>query len=160
MVRDRTNIIEQEEDEDSETAPEDSTDTTEQISSTSSTSASAAELTADSAASEREDHSQGTPHSGGDTDAPDDEPTQGAGEEEQSVNIREDWDASTYYIEPSLSDTLDDEFRKLRREMKREEEVIVEKHKHFFQAILEVGIEENLEDVVQKAREKAKQDTD
>jgi hypothetical protein len=78
---------------------------------------------------------------------------------EEEINIREDWDGSTYYIEPEQSDKLDDEFRQLKREMKREEGVIVEKHRHFFQAVLDVSIEENLDEVLQRAKQKAQKDT-
>jgi hypothetical protein len=87
--------------------------------------------------------------------------SEGAGETEaeaEEVNIREDWDGSTYYIKPEQADKLDDEFRTLKRQMKREEDVIVEKHKHFFRAVLDVSVEENLDRVLERAQELAKED--
>lgn len=81
-------------------------------------------------------------------------------EPDEEVNIREDWDGSTYYIKPEQSDKLDDEFRDLKRQMKREDEIIVEKYKHFFRAVIGVSIEENLDQVLQRARELAEEDAD
>jgi len=146
MVRDRTELLDEEEEEDSDEAVEQEEPEPDSGTSTS-------DNTEDGGTSIQETGSQAGGQEPSSTEAASEETA-----EEEEINIREDWDGSTYYIEPSQSDKLDDEFRQLKREMKREEGVIVEKHKHFFQAVLDVSIEENLDEVLQRAQQKARED--
>jgi hypothetical protein len=146
MPRDRTDLLDEEEEEDSNEDVE----------------AGGSEPESERSAPEPAE-SGGTPTQDG---GPQSETQSGNGTEsvaqepggEEDINIREDWDGSTYYIEPAQSDKLDSEFRTLKREMRREEGVIVEKHKHFFQAVLDISIEENLDEVLQRAEQKARED--
>ncbi|QLH82388.1 hypothetical protein [Halosimplex pelagicum] len=145
MVRDRTELLDEEEEDDSEAAEADTSESESETSTPESTESSKSP-TQDSGSQTGSQNRNGS------------EPATEEPGEEEEINIREDWDGSTYYIEPSQSDKLDDEFRTLKREMKREDGIIVEKHKHFFQAVLDISIEENLDEVLQRARQKARED--
>ena len=78
---------------------------------------------------------------------------------EDPLNIREDWDSATIYVEPEQSEDIEVTFTRLKKQLKREG-ITLEKNKHFYRAIFEVAFGEYREETKEKIRELAKQDTD
>lgn len=156
MVRDRTELLDEDEAEEEKAGSESAEPEQPEVEAEPEPSSESA-TTAASESEEQNSQSEeptGASDSSGEPQDADQEDSEPA----EKINIREDWDGSTYYIKPEQADKLDDEFRDLKRKMKREEDVIVEKHKHFFRAVIEVSIEDNLDEVLEKARELAEKD--
>ncbi|ELZ88811.1 hypothetical protein C453_01070 [Haloferax elongans ATCC BAA-1513] len=83
-----------------------------------------------------------------------------AGEaDDEPLNIREDWDSATIYVEPEQSEDIEITFTRLKKQLKREG-VTLEKNKHFYRGIFEVAFGEHQEETKEKIRELAKQDVD
>ena len=83
------------------------------------------------------------------TDEPDAEP----------LNIREDWDSATIYVEPEQSEDIEITFTRLKKQLKREN-VTLQKNKHFYRGIFEIAFGEHREETKEKIRELVKQDSD
>ena len=79
--------------------------------------------------------------------------------DEDPLNIREDWDSATIYVEPEQSEDIEVTFTRLKKQLKREG-ITLEKNKHFYRAIFEVTFGEYREETKEKIRELAKKDTD
>ena len=75
------------------------------------------------------------------------------------LNIREDWDSATIYVEPEQSEDIEVTFTRLKKQLKREN-VTLEKNKHFYRGIFEVAFGEHQEETKEKIRELAKEDVD
>ena len=75
------------------------------------------------------------------------------------LNIREDWDSATIYVEPEQSEDIEVTFTRLKKQLKRED-VTLEKNKHFYRGIFEVAFGEHQEETKEKIRELAKEDVD
>lgn len=75
------------------------------------------------------------------------------------LNIREDWDSATIYVEPEQSEGIEVTFTRLKKQLKREN-VTLEKNKHFYRGIFEVAFGEHQEETKEKIRELAKEDID
>jgi hypothetical protein len=73
------------------------------------------------------------------------------------LNIREDWDSATIYVEPEQSEDIEVTFTRLKKQLKREN-VTLEKNKHFYRGIFEVAFGEHQEETKEKIRELAKED--
>ena len=83
------------------------------------------------------------------TNGPDDEP----------LNIREDWDSATIYVEPKQSEDIEITFTRLKKQLKREN-VTLQKNKHFYRGIFEVAFGEHREETKEKIRELVREDVD
>ena len=79
------------------------------------------------------------------------------GSEDKPLNIREDWDSATIYIEPEQSEDIEIAFIRLKKQLKRES-ATPEKNKHFYRGIFEVAFGEHREETKERIRELAKQD--
>ncbi len=79
--------------------------------------------------------------------------------EDEPLNIREDWDSATLYVEPEQSEDIEVTFTRLKKQLKREG-IILEKNKHFYRAVFEIAFDEHREETKEKIRELAKQDRD
>lgn len=79
--------------------------------------------------------------------------------DDEPLNIREDWDSATIYVEPEQSEDIEVTFTRLKKQMKRES-VTLEKNKHFYRGIFEVAFGEHREETKEKIRELAKEDVD
>ncbi len=79
--------------------------------------------------------------------------------DDEPLNIREDWDSATIYVEPEQSEDIEVTFTRLKKQLKRED-VTLEKNKHFYRGIFEVAFGEHREETKEKIRELAKQDLD
>jgi len=79
--------------------------------------------------------------------------------DDEPLNIREDWDSATIYVEPAQSEEIEVTFTRLKKQLKRED-ITLEKNKHFYRGILEVAFGEHQEETKEKIRELAKQDQD
>ena len=79
--------------------------------------------------------------------------------DDEPLNIREDWDSATIYVEPEQSEDIEFTFTRLKKQLKREG-IILEKNKHFYRAIFEVAFSEYREETKEKIRELAKEDAD
>jgi len=79
--------------------------------------------------------------------------------DDEPLNIREDWDSATIYVEPEQSEDIEVTFTRLKKQLKRED-VTLEKNKHFYRGIFEVAFGEHREETKEKIRELAKQDAD
>ena len=79
------------------------------------------------------------------------------GSEDKRLNIREDWDSATIYIEPEQSEDIEIAFTRLKKQLKRESATL-EKNKHFYRGIFEVAFGEHREETKERIRELAKQD--
>jgi len=103
----------------------------------------------------------GQPTQQGDADMADNEaPTEERSEtDDEPLNIREDWDSATIYVEPEQSEDIEVTFTRLKKQLKRED-VTLEKNKHFYRGIFEVAFDEHPEKTKEKIRELAKQDLD
>ena len=88
----------------------------------------------------------------------DESPTMGAEEsDDEPLNIREDWDSATIYVEPEQSEDIEITFTRLKKQLKRED-VTLEKNKHFYRGVFEVAFGEYGEETKKKIREFAEQD--
>ncbi|WP_209309606.1 hypothetical protein [Haloarcula amylovorans] len=76
------------------------------------------------------------------------------------LNIREDWDSATIYVEPEQSEDIEVTFTRLKKQLKREEDLTLEKNKHFYRGIFEVAFGEHREETKEKIRELANQERD
>ncbi|MFP9061686.1 hypothetical protein ACLI4R_14300 [Natrialbaceae archaeon A-chndr2] len=86
--------------------------------------------------------------------------TSEAGEtDDEPLNIREDWDSATIYVEPEQSEDIEITFTRLKKQLKRED-VTLEKNKHFYRGVFEVAFGEHREETKEKIRELAKRDVD
>ncbi len=74
------------------------------------------------------------------------------------LNIREDWDPATIYVEPELSEEMEIAFTRLKKQLKRDGHT-VRKNEHFYQAIFEIAFEDHQEQTKERVRELAKQDS-
>lgn len=89
-----------------------------------------------------------------------DSSTSKAGEtDDEPLNIREDWDSATIYVEPEQSEDIEITFTRLKKQLKRED-ITLEKNKHFYRGVFEVAFGEHQEETKEKIRELAKQDVD
>ncbi|WP_172967155.1 hypothetical protein [Halosegnis rubeus] len=77
--------------------------------------------------------------------------------DDKPLNIREDWDSATIYVEPKQSEDIEVTFTRLKKQLKRED-VTLEKNKHFYRGIFEVAFGEHREETKEKIRELAKED--
>jgi hypothetical protein len=103
----------------------------------------------------------GQPTQQGDADMADNEaPTEEISEtDDEPLNIREDWDSATIYVEPEQSEDIEVTFTRLKKQLKRED-ITLEKNKHFYRGIFELAFDEYPEKTKEKIRELAKQDLD
>ena len=77
--------------------------------------------------------------------------------DDEPLNIREDWDSATIYVEPEQSEDIEVTFTRLKKQLKRED-VTLEKNKHFYRGIFEVAFGEHREETKEKIRELAQKD--
>jgi len=77
----------------------------------------------------------------------------------EPLNIREDWDSATIYVEPEQSENIEVTFTRLKKQLKRED-ITLEKNKHFYRGIFDVAFGEHQEETKERIRELAKQDQD
>ena len=77
----------------------------------------------------------------------------------EPLNIREDWDSATIYVEPEQSEDIEITFTRLKKQLKREN-VTLQKNKHFYRGIFEVAFGEHREETKEKIRELVKRDAD
>jgi len=59
--------------------------------------------------------------------------------DDEPLNIREDWDSATIYVEPEQSGDIEITFTRLKK-LKRED-ITLEKNKHFYRGVFEVAFE-------------------
>ena len=78
--------------------------------------------------------------------------------DDEPLNIREDWDSATIYVEPEQSEDIEIAFTRLKKQLKRED-ITLEKNKHFYRGIFEVAFGEHQEETKEKIRDLAKRDT-
>ncbi|MDG5775147.1 hypothetical protein QA599_01715 [Haloarculaceae archaeon H-GB1-1] len=89
-----------------------------------------------------------------------DSSTSQAGEiDDEPLNIREDWDSATIYVEPEQSEDIEITFTRLKKQLKRED-ITLEKNKHFYRGVFEVAFGKHQEETKEKIRELAKEDVD
>jgi hypothetical protein len=79
--------------------------------------------------------------------------------DDEPLNIREDWDSATIYVEPEQSEDIEVTFTRLKKQLKRED-ITLEKNKHFYRGIFEVAFGEHREETKEKIRELASEDDD
>jgi hypothetical protein len=79
--------------------------------------------------------------------------------DDEPLNIREDWDSATIYVEPEQSEDIEITFTRLKKQLKRED-LTLEKNKHFYRGIFEVAFGEHREETKEKIRELAQEDID
>ena len=79
--------------------------------------------------------------------------------DDEPLNIREDWDSATIYVEPEQSEDIEVTFTRLKKQLKRED-ITLEKNKHFYRGIFEVAFGEHREETKEKIRELAQEDID
>jgi hypothetical protein len=79
--------------------------------------------------------------------------------DDEPLNIREDWDSATIYVEPEQSEDIEVTFTRLKKQLKRDG-ITLEKNKHFYRAVFEVAFSEYREETKEKIRELAKEDSD
>ena len=79
--------------------------------------------------------------------------------DDESLNIREDWDPATIYVEPEQSEDIEIAFTRLKKQLKRED-ITLEKNKHFYRGVFEVAFSEHQEETKEKIRELAKGDVE
>jgi hypothetical protein len=77
----------------------------------------------------------------------------------ESLNIREDWDSATIYVDPEQSEDIEVTFTRLKKQLQREN-VTLEKNKHFYRGIFELAFGEYPEETKEKIRELAKEEID
>jgi len=78
--------------------------------------------------------------------------------DEEPLNIRQDWDSATIYVEPEQSEDIEITFTRLKKQLKREG-VTLEKNKHFYRGVFEVAFGEHQEETKERIRELAEQDS-
>lgn len=93
---------------------------------------------------------------GSETAADDGGPTK---EPDEPLNIREDWDSATIYIEPEQSEDIEITFTRLKKQLKRDGYVL-EKNKHFYRAVFQVAFDEHRKETKERIGELVKQDSD
>jgi hypothetical protein len=107
------------------------------------------------AATEKQSNKQRTGSTGTTESSP-----SGAGDsDDEPLNIREDWDSATIYVEPEQSEDIEITFTRLKKQLKRED-ITMEKNKHFYRGVFEVAFGEYQEETKERIRELAKQDAD
>jgi hypothetical protein len=79
--------------------------------------------------------------------------------DDEPLNIREDWDSATIYVDPEQSEDIEVTFTRLKKQLQREN-VTLEKNKHFYRGIFELAFGEYPEETKEKIRELAKEDDD
>ena len=79
--------------------------------------------------------------------------------DDEPLNIREDWDSATIYVEPDQSEDIEITFTRLKKQLKRENATL-EKNKHFYRGVFEIAFGEHQEETKEKIRELAKEDAD
>ncbi len=79
--------------------------------------------------------------------------------DDEPLNILEDWDSVTIYVEPEQSEDIEITFTRLKKQLKREG-VTLEKNKHYYRGVFEVAFGEYREETKEKIRELAKQNAD
>jgi len=79
--------------------------------------------------------------------------------DDEPLNIREDWDSATIYVEPEQSEDIEVTFTRLKKQLKRED-LTLEKNKHFYRGVFEVAFGEYREETKEKIRELAQEDID
>lgn len=79
--------------------------------------------------------------------------------DDEPLNIREDWDSATIYVEPEQSEDIEITFTRLKKQLKRENATL-EKNKHFYRGVFEVAFGAHREETKEKIRELAKEGTD
>ncbi len=79
--------------------------------------------------------------------------------DDEPLNIRDDWDSVTIYVEPEQSEDIEITFTRLKKQLKREG-VTLEKNKHYYRGVFEVAFGEYREETKEKIRELAKQNAD
>lgn len=79
--------------------------------------------------------------------------------EEKQLNIREDWDSATIYVEPRQSEDIEIFFTRLKKQLQREGHII-QKNKHFYHAVFQIAFEEYREETKQKIRELVVEESD
>ncbi len=77
----------------------------------------------------------------------------------EPLNIREDWDSATIYVEPEQSEDIEVTFTRLKKQLQRED-ITLEKNKHFYRGVFEVAFGDHREETKEKIRELAKEDID
>ena len=85
--------------------------------------------------------------------------TNGKETNDEPLNIREDWDSATIYVEPEQSEDIEITFTRLKKQLKREG-ITLEKNKHFYRGIFQVAFDEYREETKEKICELAKRDDD
>ncbi|MEZ3172360.1 hypothetical protein ABNG03_17320 [Halorubrum sp. RMP-47] len=93
------------------------------------------------------------------TDTSESSAAEAAETDDEPLNIREDWDSATIYVEPEQSEDIEVTFTRLKKQLKRED-LTLEKNKHFYRGIFEVAFGEHREETKEKIRKLAKEDTD
>jgi len=78
--------------------------------------------------------------------------------DDEPLNIREDWDSATIYVEPEQSEDIEITFTRLKKQLKRED-ITLEKTSTY-RGVFEVAFGEHQEETKEKIRELAKQDVD
>jgi hypothetical protein len=78
---------------------------------------------------------------------------------DEPLNIREDWDSATIYVEPEQIEDIEVTSTRLKKQLKRES-ITPEKNKHFYRGIFEVAFGEHQEETKEKIRELAKHNAD
>ena len=78
--------------------------------------------------------------------------------DKEPLNIREDWDSATIYVEPEQSEDIEITFTRLKKQLKREN-ITLEKNKHFYRGVFEVAFGEHREETKEMIRELAERDT-
>lgn len=76
---------------------------------------------------------------------------------DEELNIREDWDSATIYIEPEQSEALEITFTRLKKQLKRDGHIL-EKNKHFYRAIFEMALNTHHEETKERVRELVKEE--
>lgn len=76
---------------------------------------------------------------------------------DEPLNIRDDWDSATIYVEPEQSEDIEVTFTRLKKQLKREG-YILEKNKHFYRAVFEIAFDDHREETKERIRELVKQD--
>lgn len=105
-----------------------------------------------------EETNQTTQNTQPDQDTIESSRTTSAENTDEPLNIREDWDSATIYVEPEQSEDIEITFTRLKKQLKRDG-YILEKNKHFYHAIFEIAFGEYREETKAKIRELVKQET-
>ncbi|WP_238993870.1 hypothetical protein [Halobellus captivus] len=79
--------------------------------------------------------------------------------DDEPLNIREDWDSATIYVEPEQSEDIEIAFTRLKKQLQREDTTL-EKNKHFYRGIFEIAFDEHREETKARIRELAAADSD